>query len=103
MVIHTSEQAFETVIEAALLDQGYLKRSVKDYNAAQCLIPQDLFDFIQASQPKMWAKLLKIYGGKVVEAKAQFCQKLAKDIGRRGTLALRGTGRASGWRAASSG
>ncbi|MEM7348110.1 MAG: type I restriction endonuclease, partial [Chloroflexota bacterium] len=74
---------------------GYHKRSCKgaEYVASLALIPRDLFDFIQASQPKMWAKYLKIHKGNVAEAKQQFQQKLAKDLNRRGTLALlRGKG-----------
>jgi type I restriction enzyme R subunit len=87
-MVSTSEKAFETVIEAALLEQGYLKRRSRDYEAGQGLIPQDLFDFVEASQPKMWAKLVKIHGGQAAEARARFRQKLARDLNKRGTLAL---------------
>jgi type I restriction enzyme R subunit len=87
-MLKTSEHAFESVIEAALLAQGYHKRSSQDYDPELCLVPQDVFDFIQASQPSMWARFLKIHGGDAVEAKAQFLKKLAKDLEKRGTLAL---------------
>ena len=111
---NVSEVAFERVIESVLLaggpddpqrdaavaesagaygggqtryqPGGYHKRSSADYDATQCLIPRDAVEFVQVTQPKMWAKLVKNMGGSVAEAKARFLKILAREVERRGVL-----------------
>src|SRR5262245_2534956 len=77
-----SERNFEATIEAVLLAHGpesltgdadttqdpplsygqalpggYHKRRPDEYNRSLCLIPQDVIEFIYATQPKEWDKL----------------------------------------------
>ena len=105
-----SERAFEDAIEAALLrhgpdeiggappvasegripygDQGmqpggYLKRRPQDYDRTLCLLPNDVLDFVLATQPKEWEKLYQHYGAQVKE---RFLKRVSSEIERRGAL-----------------
>ena len=111
-----SERAFEDAIEAALLrhgpdevggvppvasegrvpygDQGmqpggYLKRRPQDYDRTLCLLPNDVLDFVLATQPKEWQKLSQHYGTQVKE---RFLKRLSSEIERRGALNVLRTG-----------
>ncbi len=98
-----SERAFESAIEAALIrgvrhgageetswpdddglpQGGYRKRHHGDHDRSLCLLPDDVADFVLATQPKQWKKLSQHYGA---EAEARFMRRLSSEIGRRGTL-----------------
>ena len=81
MTNRVSIRAFEDAIEAALLRYGpdeipavtgavaetpppygdpdmlpgeYRRRSAEDYDRALCLLPRDVLDFVQVTQPKTW-------------------------------------------------
>jgi len=46
---------FQALIEAHLVEHGgWLKGSPSDFDAELALPPQDLFAFIQATQPDTW-------------------------------------------------
>jgi len=62
---------------------GYNKRNSKDYDQDLCLIPDDVVSFLQATQPKEWTKLKKLYKQ---ETKAHFLRRLSSEINKRGTL-----------------
>jgi len=62
---------------------GYLRRRPADYDRALCLLPQDVVDFVLATQPKEWQKLSQHYGATVRE---QFARRVASEIERRGAL-----------------
>ena len=57
----SSEAAFETVIEAHLLDHGYISLS-QGYDCDRAIFPDVALRFIQATQPKEWAKLEALHG-----------------------------------------
>ena len=106
-----SERAFEDVIEAALLRHGpdeiageptiaeestsfgepwmqpggYHRRRPDDYDRELCLLPNDVVDFILATQPKEWEKLSQHYGARVKE---RFLTRLSSEIERRGALSV---------------
>ena len=82
-MIDTSEKNFESTIEQSLLDSGYQRRTSNDYDPSLSLIPQDVFDFIQATQQKEWQKFKTHYGE---EARAKLLKRLAEVIKTRGTL-----------------
>jgi type I restriction enzyme, R subunit len=82
-MIDTSEKNFEASIEQSLIDSGYNRRTSDDYDRASCLIPQDVFDFIHATQPKEWQKFQQQYGA---DAKQKLIKRLAEVIRKRGTL-----------------
>ena len=104
-----SERAFEETIECALLRHGpdacpgdptavrelepaygespvpggYLRRRPEHYDRGLCLIPNDVLDFLLATQPKEWERLKQHHGS---EVKPRFLGRLSREIGRRGTL-----------------
>ena len=111
-----SERAFEDSIEAALLQHGpdevpgettgvaeeptpfgdpwtqpggYHRRRSEDYDRELCLLPNDVVDFILATQPKEWEKLSQHYGPQVKE---RFLRRLSSEIERRGALSVLRTG-----------
>jgi len=59
---HT-EEAFEALIEEHLLSHGgYVRGDKAGYRQELALIPGDLFSYIEATQPKAWAKQQGIHG-----------------------------------------
>src|SRR5208337_4498605 len=103
-----SERAFEETIECGLLKYGpdacvgdgttvreaaqpygemvpggYRKRCPEDYERSLSLLPDDVVDFVLATQPKEWKKLEEHHGAAVKE---QFLKRLASEIERRGAL-----------------
>ncbi len=62
---------------------GYHKRKSEDYDKANCLIPQDVLDFIYATQPKEWEQFRKQHEA---DAKMRFFQRLSSELRSRGTL-----------------
>ena len=109
MSVEVSERSLEEAIECGLLERGpdacadaapgfrappqrpygdvtsgfYRSRRPEDYDRALCLVPQDVLDFILATQPKEWEKLKQHHGAAVRE---QFLQRLSSEIERRGSL-----------------
>ena len=98
-----SEKSFEATIEDALLARGpdarvirdaapsageftpggYHRRTTDDYDRSLCLIPQDVLDFIYATQPREWDAFKKMLGN---EAKERLLKRLAGEIQKRGAL-----------------
>jgi len=61
---HT-EHAFETAIEAGLLQSGgYQKRVPSDFDESLALFPADVLGFIQDSQPGRWEQLQALLGAR---------------------------------------
>jgi type I restriction enzyme R subunit len=86
-----SEKDFEAQIEHVLRNQnGYQKRvsnpvtSKSDYDHNLCLIPEDVLDFVYATQPDKWDKFKRDYPDE--NHKTMFIKHLAKQIDKRGTL-----------------
>jgi len=78
-----AETDFEKHIEKYLLNSGYQKRLPKDYDKDFCLIPGEVLEFIQATQPLEYEKLQKQYGA---DTPSKLCFRLAKEINNKGTL-----------------
>ena len=53
---------------------GYRKHTSEEYDKALCLIPEDVLNFIYATQPKEWDKFKKQHEG---DARTPFLQRLA--------------------------
>jgi len=64
-MVSVSEKQFET--EAALAAQGYERGRAEDYHKALVLLPKTVLRFVQATQPKEWAKLKDQYKGEAEE------------------------------------
>src|SRR5438128_5610556 len=62
---------------------GYHKRTSDDYDKALCLIPEDVLNFIYATQPKEWEKFKKQHEA---DARTAFQHRLASELRTRGTL-----------------
>src|SRR6266699_6163702 len=62
---------------------GYCKHVSEEYDKALCLIPEDVLNFIYATQPKEWDKFKKQHEG---DARTPFLQRLASELRARGTL-----------------
>ena len=105
----TTEQAFESAIECALLHGGpgacphhqaevrepsapyalsfepggYHRRTSADYDRDLGLIPKDVTDFLVASQPKEWRQLRQHRGAGHQD---QFLNRLSAELSRRGVV-----------------
>ena len=62
---------------------GYRRRCSEDYDRDLCLLPNDVVDFVLATQPKEWQKLSQHHGAQVKE---RFLRRLATEVERRGSL-----------------
>ncbi len=78
-----TERKFEEHIEEQLLNSGHHKRRPEDYDKVLCLIPKEVIQFIQATQPKEYEKLQRQYGA---DTPNKLCYRLSKEIRNRGTL-----------------
>lgn len=78
-----SEKHFEDAIEAHLLGSGWRKGTAGDYDVALGLDPVALAEFVQASQPKEWQKLVDGYGA---AAQQKFARRVADEIDTHGTV-----------------
>jgi type I restriction enzyme R subunit len=103
MPVDTSEGDFEETIESVLITErgqqtampkrtyeagrfepgGYRKHSPSDYDVNRCLLPDDLYDFILATQPKEWRRLKDQFGN---ETRQRLLQRVSQQIDKRGTL-----------------
>ena len=57
-----SEQALETAIVADLTKAHYVQREPSAFDKTLCLDPGPLIDFVEATQPKEWAKFVATSG-----------------------------------------
>ena len=57
-----SEAAFETVIEAHLLKNGYVYVARESFDRERAVFPETVLAFIRETQPKEWAKLESLHG-----------------------------------------
>jgi len=85
MTSHT-ERAFETAIEAELLEsKGYERRTSRDYDETLALFPSDVTRFLEDSQPAKWKALDALLGSKTP---ATVLDSLSKELELKGTLAV---------------
>lgn len=62
---------------------GYRQRTSQHYDRELCLDPGIVIDFLRATQPKEWEKLLRQYGD---ETRDRVLKRIAREVERRGTL-----------------
>ena len=67
----TTEAAFETVIEAHLLQNGYVPVSGEGFDRKRAIFPETVLTFIRETQPREWAKLEVLHGDKTGRAGAR--------------------------------
>ena len=80
----TSEQAFETVIEAHLLAKGYGVIAGDGFDRVRAIFPDTVLGFIRETQPKAWARLESLHGDRTGE---QVLGDLCKWMDTHGALA----------------
>ena len=78
-----TETDFESHIEAQLKQSGYRSLPLADYDKDLCLIPHEVLQFIQATQPKEYQKLERQYGA---ETPGKLRLRISKVIERDGVL-----------------
>ena len=79
-----SEAAFESVIEAHLLQNGYVPVAGDGFDRERAIFPDTILAFIRETQPKAWAKLEALHGARVGE---QILGDLCKWMDTHGALA----------------
>ena len=80
-----SEGAFETVIEAHLLENGYVPITSEAFDRERAIFPDTVLSFIRETQSKEWAKLESLHGDKTGE---QILGDLCKWMDIHGSLAM---------------
>ena len=80
----TSEAAFETVIEAHILDNGYVTIARDGFDRDRAIFPGTALAFIRETQPREWAKLEALLGERTGE---QVLADLCKWMDANGSLA----------------
>src|SRR5579863_8572554 len=79
-----SETAFETVIEANLLQHGYARVDNAGFDRERAIFPKIVLAFIRETQPNEWAKLEALHGVRTAE---QILADLCKWMDTNGSLA----------------
>jgi type I restriction enzyme R subunit len=79
-----SEAAFETVIEAHLLQNGYVPVAREGFDRERAIFPETVLGFIRETQPKEWVKLEGLHGDNTSE---QILSDLCKWMDQNGALA----------------
>ena len=80
----TGEQAFEAVIEAHLLANGYVSVAGDGFDRERAVFPETVLGFIRETQPREWARLEALHGGRTGE---QILGDLCKWMDVHGSLA----------------
>ncbi|GLW98773.1 type I restriction endonuclease [Microtetraspora sp. NBRC 16547] len=80
------EKVFEDAIERVLLDSGWVRGASSLYDHGLALNPTELMHFVQATQPKEWARLVTMQAGDDEGAKRRLAEVVAKAIDSEGAL-----------------
>ena len=81
---HTSEAAFETVIESHLLANGYVSVARDGFDRERAIFPATVLAFIRETQPQEWGKLEALHGNRTGD---QILTDLCKWMDANGALA----------------
>ena len=79
-----SETAFETVVEANLLRNGYASIDRETFDCARAIFPEMVLAFVRETQPKEWGKLEALHG---VRTGDQMLGDLCKWLDQDGSIA----------------
>ncbi len=79
----TTEKAFESYVEQMLLAKGWTQGTVSGRAQERVLFPQEIIDFIAATQPELWEAMQKQLGGQL---NAMLIDALVKEAGIKGSL-----------------
>lgn len=80
----TTENTFETALVQTLVEQGgYTQGNAEDYSKELGMFKYEVIAFLQASQPKRWAKISAIHGADIEN---RIINRLDKELSLRGSL-----------------
>lgn len=83
---NTKEKGFEELVETQLaLLHGYRIRTASSYDKDLCMDKEIVLEFIQATQPHAWEKLVEQYGA---DAEVELLKRLDSEISERGLLSV---------------
>src|SRR5690606_31208728 len=78
--VHT-ESTFESAIEAALVERGWITGSAANYDRRRALDPSHVIAFVQDTQPELWAQLEKQHGGELQSTFLETLEKFRRTVG----------------------
>lgn len=84
MAKHT-EESFEATIVDQMKANGWRESNHLDYDRVRCMMPEEVYEFILATQPKEWEKLHAVQGS---DAKESLLQRIYSEVSGRGTIAV---------------
>ena len=84
MAKHT-EESFEATIVDQMKANGWRESNHQDYDRVRCMMPEEVYEFILATQPKEWEKLHAVQGS---DAKESLLQRIYSEVSGRGTIAV---------------
>ena len=58
--VHTEKCFEESIVEVALLNNGYVQRLPEQFDPDRAVFPADVTSWVQQTQPKIWASLLSV-------------------------------------------
>ena len=80
----TNERAFEFHVEDLLLKQGgWLSGTNAEWDKARALFPAQIFAFIEATQPRLWAEMAEMHGSGL---QPMLLDTLVKELDIKGSL-----------------
>ena len=79
----TTEYDFETNVSAMLVQAGWSTGTVAEWDKERALFPARILAFVQATQPRLWAQMLKLHGADLSE---KLLTALVKELNLKGSL-----------------
>ena len=83
MSSHTKELAFESTVESMLLDGGWRKGDLGEWDVDRALFPARALAFIRDTQPELWAKMSALHGANL---ESTLIEMLVKELDNKGAL-----------------
>lgn len=72
------ESNFEGAITSSLVSSGWRERFSQEYDRQLGLNPAELGEFVKATQPKEWARLLQLQSGEEASAARRLAEVVAQ-------------------------
>lgn len=85
MTSQTNERAFEATVESMLVEGGWYKGDVAEWDVEQALFSARVVAFLQAAQPELWRQLATQHGESL---DAMVVDQLVKQLDIKGTLGV---------------
>ena len=83
MSTHTEESAFESTVESMLLDGGWRKGDLGEWDVDRALFPARALAFIRDTQPDLWAGMAALHGTNI---ESTLIETLVKELDNKGAM-----------------